>query len=148
MSVTLTLQNISKTKSIPSKKLFKTWVAKALAPSKKKYEFVIRIVGVKEITKLNKEYRKKNQPTNILSFNFSPPTNIKTNLLGDLVICAPMVKLEAKLQHKTIKAHFAHLTIHGILHLLGYDHYTPKDAEKMEKLEIKILKQLGFANPF
>jgi len=148
MSVVLTLQNTSKTKSIPSKKQFKTWMEKALVPCKKDYEITIRIVGVKEITKLNKQYRKKNKPTNIISFNFYPPANIKTNLLGDLVICAPVVKLEAKLQHKAVLSHWAHLTIHGVLHLLGYDHQNDEAAQKMERLEIKILKNLGIVNPY
>lgn len=148
MNISLNLQNISKIKSIPSKKLFKTWIESVIAPKKKDYEITIRIVGVREITKLNKQYRKKNKPTNILSFNFYSPLNIKTNLLGDLVICAPIVKLEAKAQHKTIVSHFAHLTVHGVLHLLGYDHETLQEANKMEKLEIKILKKLKIENPY
>ncbi|EKE00656.1 MAG: hypothetical protein ACD_21C00296G0003 [uncultured bacterium] len=145
---TLALQNASKAKSIPSKKLFKTWANTAVGTHKKKYEIVIRIVDTKEITQLNKRYRKKNQPTNIISFKFYPPANIQSNLLGDLIICAPIVKLEAKLQHKTTISHWAHMTIHGVLHLLGYDHQNKKEAQKMEKLEIKILKELGFEDPY
>jgi probable rRNA maturation factor len=148
MSLILTLQNTSKTKSIPTKRQFKTWIERVVARRKKKYEINIRIVGVKEITKLNQRYRKKNKPTNIISFNFCPPANIKTNLLGDLVICAPIVKLESKLQHKPIMAHWAHLTVHGVLHLLGYDHKNAKEAQKMEGMEIKILKRLGIADPY
>lgn len=150
MSITLTLQNISKTKSIPSKKLFETWATKAITTHKKKYEHevVIRIVDSAEITKLNQQYRKQNKPTNIIAFKFYPPPNIKTNLLGDLVICAARVKLEAKSQHKTIISHWAHLTVHGTLHLLNYDHKQKNTAKEMEKLEIKILKALGFANPY
>ncbi|CAL7962611.1 endoribonuclease YbeY [Gammaproteobacteria bacterium] len=148
MSINLVVQNIGKSKSVPSKKQFKTWVEKVLAPRKKNHELTIRIVGIKEITKLNKQYRKKNKPTNIISFNFYPPANIKTNLLGDLVICAPIVKLEAKLQHKTVLSHWAHLTVHGVLHLLGYDHQNDDAAQKMERLEIKILKKIGIANPY
>ena len=144
----LTLQIISKAKSIPSKKLFKTWIEAAIAPRKKEYEITVRIVGIKEITKLNKQYRKKNKPTNIISFNFYPPKNIKTNLLGDLVICAPVVNLEAKLPYKTITSHWAHLTVHGVLHLLGYDHKSLGEAQKMERLEIKILKKLRITNPY
>ena len=148
MGMRLIIQNVSKTKAIPSKQQFRAWVAMALAPRRKNQEIIIRIVGVKEITKLNQHYRKKNKPTNIISFNFCPPANIKTNLLGDLVICAPIVKLEAKLQHKTILSHWAHLTVHGVLHLLGYDHKNAKEAQKMEGLEIKILKRLGVADPY
>lgn len=149
MNVTLVLQNVSGIKNIPGRKLFKTWVTKALDVKKqKKNEIVIRIVGIKEIIKLNKQYRKKNKPTNIISFPFSPPPNLKTNFLGDIVICAPIVRLEAKLQHKSVLSRWAHLTVHGVLHLLGYDHHQAKAAQKMEKLEIKILKQLDFANPY
>ncbi|MDR1057075.1 MAG: rRNA maturation RNase YbeY [Coxiellaceae bacterium] len=142
------LQKISKSKKLPSKKLFKKWVDKALSNHKKNYEVVIRIVGIIEITSLNKKYRKKNRPTNIISFQFEPPKEIKTNLLGDLVICAPIVSKEAKLQHKTLQAYLAHLTIHGVLHLLGYTHEKTQPAKKMEAMEIKYLKQLGIANPY
>lgn len=148
MSITIFIQNTSKTRSIPSKQQFKTWIEKAMAPCKKTREIVIRIVGVKEITKINNFYRKKNKPTNIISFNFYTLPSIKTNFLGDLVICASIVKLEAKLQHKSIISHWAHLTIHGILHLLDHDHKNKNEAQKMEKLEIKILKNLGFPNPY
>ena len=148
MSLKLTIQNSSNVKTIPTKKKFETWVTKALAGHKKNCEITIRIVDVKEITQLNKQYRKKNKPTNIIAFNFYPPPKVKTNLLGDLVICAPVVKLEAKSQHKTIVSHWAHLTIHGVLHLLGHDHENATDAKKMEKLEIKFLKELGFKNPY
>lgn len=148
MSVLLTIQNISKIKSIPSKHQFKTWVELALAPRRKKYAITIRIVGIKEITRLNKQYRKKNRPTNIISFNFYAPLPIKTNILGDLVICAPIVKLEAKSQHKKPVSHWAHLTVHGVLHLLGYDHQHDSEGQKMEKLETKILKKLKIVNPY
>ena len=145
---TITLQKISKIKSLPNKRQFVAWVKQALPPNKKNHELVIRIVDTKEITKLNKKYRKKNKPTNIISFPFDPPPRMKTNFLGDLVICAPIVKQEAKLQHKTIAACFAHLVTHGVLHLLGYDHKKNQDAKKMEALEIKHLKKLGFEDPY
>lgn len=147
MSATVTLQNNSTTKNIPAKKLFTNWVTTAIA-NNKNYEIVIRIVDKQEITNLNKKYRKKNQPTNIIVFKFSPPPTITTNLLGDIVICASTVKLEAKAQHKTIISHWAHLTIHGTLHLLNYNHKNKKTAQKMETLEIKTLQALGFANPY
>ena len=145
---TIILQKISKIKSLPNKRQFSVWAKQALPFNKKNHELVIRIVDTKEITGLNKKYRKKNKPTNIISFPFDPPPGIKNNFLGDLVICAPLVKQEAKLQHKTIAAHFAHLFIHGVLHLLGYDHKKNYDAKKMEALEIKHLKKLGFENPY
>ncbi|MBU0744106.1 MAG: rRNA maturation RNase YbeY [Gammaproteobacteria bacterium] len=142
------LQKISKAKTLPSKQQFTKWVNQALSNSKKNHEVVIRLVSTKEITDLNKKYRKKNKPTNIISFPFETPFGIKTNMLGDLAICVQLVKQEAKLQDKTATAHFAHLTIHGVLHLLGYTHEKDKDAEKMEKLEIKHLKKLGFTDPY
>ena len=148
MSVTVTLQNNSTTKNIPTKKLFTSWVTTAIANNKKTLEVGIRIVDAKEIIDLSKKYRKKTKLTNIIVFKFSPPPTIPTNLLGDLVICAPIVKLEAKAQQKTIISHWAHLTIHGTLHLLNHNHKTKKAAQKMEKLEIKTLETLGFANPY
>ena len=148
MSITITIQKAIKIKNIPPKKLFETWANEARSPSKKKLEIVIRIVDTKEITDLNKQYRKKNKPTNIIAFKFYPPANIKSNLLGDLVICAPVVKNEAKLQHKTQLSHWAHMTVHGVLHLLGHDHKNKEDAENMEKREVKILQKLGFKNPY
>ena len=145
---TIILQKISKIKSLPNKRQFSVWAKQALPSNKKNHELVIRIVDTKEITELNKKYRKKNRPTNIISFPFDLPLGVKNNFLGDLVICAPLVKQEAKLQHKTISAHFAHLVIHGVLHLLGYDHKKNNDSKKMEALEIKHLKKLGFENPY
>lgn len=144
MTLAITIQNTSKIRSIPSKKQFLTWIKSTIPVSKQNCEIVIRIVGTKEIAKLNYLYRKKNQPTNILSFNFSAPPNTQTNFLGDLIICAAIVNQEAELQHKTILAHWAHMTIHGTLHLLGHDHKNKNTAQKMEKLEIKILKKCGF----
>lgn len=142
------IQNISKTKSLPSKTRFKAWVDQALSGHGKNHEILIRFVGNKEITELNRKYRKKNKPTNIISFQFETPPGVKTNHLGDLVICTPLVKQEAKTQHKTITAHLAHLIVHGVLHLLGYDHKTEKETIAMEALEIKHLKKLGLNNPY
>lgn len=148
MSISLTVQNPSKVKSFPTRKQFTTWAEAALGSRRKNYELLIRIVDEKEITKINKTYRNKNKSTNIISFEFDPPPGVKTDFLGDLIICATVVRAEAKLQHKTMVSHWAHLTIHGVLHLLGYDHINDADAEKMEKLEIKILKKLNFSNPY
>jgi probable rRNA maturation factor len=142
------IQNVSKTVSLPKKKELQKWVDQALSGYKKNHEIVIRFVDIKEITQLNRKYRKKNKPTNIISFQFESPPGIKTKLLGDLVICTPLAKKEAKIQHKTITAHLAHLVTHGVLHLLDYDHETKKEAEEMENLEIKYLKKLGFTNPY
>lgn len=144
----ITLQQVSKTKPIPSKNQFTSWVEQVLPMSKKNHEVVIRIVDLQEITELNNKYRKKNKPTNIISFQADLPPGITVNLLGDLVICAPLVIQEAKLQRQPLIAHWAHLTIHGILHLLGHNHQKEKAAKKMESLEVKHLRKLGFANPY
>jgi probable rRNA maturation factor len=147
-SIKLDLQIHSKLKSIPAKREFKRWLAAALSGAKANYELTIRVVSFKEITNLNQRYRGKSGPTNILSFPFTAPPGIKSNLLGDIVISAPIVHREAKQQSKPEKNHWAHLTVHGVLHLLGYDHIKAKDAQTMEKLEIKILRRLGIANPY
>jgi probable rRNA maturation factor len=148
MSIEINLQIISNEKNIPTKTEFKRWIKAALPKNKTPIEITLRIVDAEEMQALNNYYRGKNKPTNILSFPFVVPAGIETPLLGDLVICAPLVKQEAQKQQKTIAAHWAHLTIHGILHLLGYDHESAKNAKIMEDLEIKYLQNLGFKNPY
>lgn len=111
-------------------------------------ELTIRIVDETESGALNEQYRKKKGPTNVLSFPFEMPEGIELSLLGDLVICAPVVKQEAEEQNKNEKAHWAHMVVHGILHLLGYDHINTADAEIMETKETGILKGLGYADPY
>ncbi len=144
----LALQKISKNPTIPSRYYLQRWVVAALAGEKNTAEIVIRIVDNPESSKLNSTYRHKKGPTNVLSFPFEPPAGIKLPLLGDLIICAPVVAKEAKEQKKSNLAHWAHMIIHGTLHLLGYDHIRKKDALIMEKLEIAILAKLGFPNPY
>lgn len=148
MKIKITLQNVSQEKQIPTKADFKRWISKVLAKIIQPTEITIRIVDAEESQSLNNYYRGKNQPTNILSFPFAVPPGVDTNLLGDLVICAPIVKQEAKEQNITLKAHYAHLTIHGVLHLLGFDHETAKSAKEMETLEIRYMEELGFTNPY
>ncbi len=111
-------------------------------------ELTIRLVDEDEIQQLNKIYRHINKSTNILSFPFEAPDYIPLNLLGDLVICHPIIEKEARLQNKNITAHWAHIIIHGMLHLLGYDHIKDHEAEVMETIEIEILFKLGFDNPY
>lgn len=111
-------------------------------------EVTIRIVGVEESQALNHQYRGKDKPTNVLSFPFEAPPGITMPLAGDLVICAPVVENEAREQHKAPVAHWAHMVVHGMLHLQGYDHIEDDDAEVMEALEIRLLAQLGFINPY
>ncbi|MEC7815659.1 MAG: rRNA maturation RNase YbeY [Pseudomonadota bacterium] len=111
-------------------------------------EVTIRIVDEYESQALNHQYRGKDKPTNVLSFPFEAPPGITVPLAGDLVICAPVVEREAREQHKAPEAHWAHMVVHGMLHLQGYDHIDDEDAEVMESLEIRLLSQLGFANPY
>jgi len=148
MNLTIHLQNASNEKHIPKKTDFKFWLKNLFLNCKEPAAISIRIVDSEEIQALNHYYRGKNKPTNILSFPFVTPKGVTSDLLGDLVICASIVNQEAKAEHKTFAEHWAHLTIHGALHLLGFTHEANKDAKIMEALEIKYLEQLGFKNPY
>lgn len=111
-------------------------------------EVTLRIVDEDESAELNGQYRQKDYPTNVLSFPFEQPEGIEVPLAGDLVICAGVVAREAQEQHKTLDAHWAHMVIHGMLHLQGYDHIDDREAEEMEALEVRLLAELGFSNPY
>ena len=111
-------------------------------------EFTARFVGDDESRNLNHQYRGKDKPTNVLSFPFESPPGIEMPLLGDLVICAPVISREATEQGKTVENHYAHMIVHGILHLLGYDHIDDAEAQEMEALEIRILAELGIDDPY
>ncbi|HET6566237.1 MAG TPA: rRNA maturation RNase YbeY [Xanthomonadales bacterium] len=108
----------------------------------------IRIVDEAESAELNRQYRQKTGATNVLSFPADLPDEVDLPLLGDLVICAPLVESEAGAQGKAVTAHWAHLVVHGTLHLLGYDHIEAAEAEEMESLEARLLQQLGFPDPY
>lgn len=136
------IQRIERHQPSPPVKLLRAWV-KCVLPKVTAAELTIRIVGKTEMMKLNATYRHKPKPTNVLAF---PYTDMP--LLGDIVICAEVVNQEAIDQGKSNEAHWAHIVIHGTLHLLGYDHEQASAAEVMEKQEIDILKALGFANPY
>ena len=112
------------------------------------FDMTLRIVNETEGKELNQTYRNKSNATNVLSFPFEVPENIPLNLLGDIVICAPIVTKEAEIQHKTTQSHWAHLTIHGTLHLLGFDHVDDNEAKIMENLEITAMVSLGFTDPY
>ena len=147
MSVTVDVQRIMS--GGPSDELIQQWVEQVLAvENKDDAELTVRIVDESESAALNEEYRHKSNSTNVLSFPFECPDEVELNLLGDLVICAPVVEREAKEQHKSSQAHWAHMLVHGVLHLLGYDHIEESDAQNMETREIKILEDLGFPNPY
>jgi probable rRNA maturation factor len=132
----------------PSEQQFQLWVDTVLQEDDQDSEIVIRLVDDQESAELNQQYRHKQGPTNILSFPFEAPDGLDTDLLGDLVICAPLIALEALQQNKQLFDHWAHITIHGVLHLLGYDHIDDAEAEEMEALEIKILSRLNINNPY
>ncbi len=111
-------------------------------------EFTARFVGIEESQALNLQFRGKDKPTNVLSFPFESPPGIEMPLLGDLVICAPVISQEAAEQNKPVAFHYAHMLVHGILHLLGYDHIEDTQADEMEALEIRILAELGIDDPY
>jgi probable rRNA maturation factor len=145
----LDLQSASTSDRIPGKRAFATWAARALAGRRDGVELTIRVVDEAESTELNRRFRGKDAPTNVLSFPFEPPPGVpETGLLGDLVICAPVVEREAREQGKGTEAHWAHMVVHGILHLLGYDHQADAQAAEMEDLETRILAELGFPPPY
>ncbi|PSV46925.1 rRNA maturation RNase YbeY [Photobacterium indicum] len=133
---------------LPSEDKFQQWFEAAVTLFQSNAEITIRIVDVKESQTLNLEYRGKDKPTNVLSFPFEAPPGIELDLLGDLIICRQVVEIEAKEQDKPLNAHWAHMVVHGTLHLLGYDHIEDEEAEEMESLETEIIEKMGFADPF
>jgi len=108
----------------------------------------VQVVGSEEMRELNHTWRGKDRPTNVLSFPMQIPAEVDLNVIGDLALCAAVIKSEARQQHKPLQAHWAHMVVHGMLHLQGYDHTDEQQAEEMEALEISILDQLGFDNPY
>ncbi len=144
------VQRVVQAKSLPTTAKLKRWATTALKNKLPAAELTIRIVDKNEITELNSTYRHKNKPTNVLSFPFDMPEelNEETPILGDIIICAEVIAEEAIAQEKTAEAHWAHMVVHGILHLLGFDHEKDQDALIMEAEEIKILQILGFSNPY
>ena len=135
---------------IPSSVSFKRWAAAAAAGRIRRADLAIRIVDNKEGRSLNRHYRGKDYATNVLSFPAELPEGVSLNIpiLGDLVICAPVVAREAKEQGKVLAAHYAHLTVHGVLHLLGMNHEDSREAKAMEMIERDILAGLGFPDPY
>ncbi|WP_374473900.1 rRNA maturation RNase YbeY [Arenimonas sp.] len=135
-------------KGLPSAASFRKWAAAAAQGRIRRADLAIRLVDAKEGRALNRHYRGKDYATNVLSFPADLPEGVDLPLLGDLVICAPVVAKEAQDQGKSLAAHYAHLTVHGVLHLLGMDHEDEREAEAMERLEREILAGLGLPDPY
>lgn len=150
MSIAVQVQYAVPRRGIPFERDFQHWVEAVLVSQSKGGEVTIRVAGENEVAELNKRYRGKEGATNILSFSFEMPAPLplKIPFLGDLVICAPIVVREAQEQAKDEQAHWAHLVVHGVLHLLGFDHQQEAAAQQMEALEIIILESLGYPDPY
>jgi probable rRNA maturation factor len=140
-SLNLAVQYASTLAGLPSRTQFRQWAKAAIRVDT---EATIRIVDEVEGRELNRAYRSKDYATNVLTF----PLTEEPHLMGDIIICAPVVATEALAQNKSLVAHYAHLTVHGILHLHGYDHEIEAQAELMESLETAIITKLGYANPY
>lgn len=134
--------------AVPGRGDFQAWVAAALAGRCEQAELAIRLVDEAEQQGLNRDYRGRDHATNVLSFPADLPAGVELPMLGDLVICAPVVAREAAAQGKAERAHWAHLTVHGVLHLLGFDHQTSVEAMAMEAVEREVLAGLGFPDPY
>ncbi|MFT6917700.1 MAG: putative rRNA maturation factor [Cognaticolwellia sp.] len=147
-NIIVDLQLACADKAVPELSDFQCWTEAVLAPYKKSFELTIRLVNSDESRQLNHQYRGKDKATNVLSFPFEVPDGIELDLLGDLIICVDVVEQEAAEQHKSINAHWAHMVVHGCLHLLGFDHIDDDEAEEMEALETKIITGLGIAAPY
>ena len=138
--------------SLPELAQLETWVSAAIIAAsdeaREEAELTVRIVDVAESQELNSQYRGKDKPTNVLSFPFQNPPGITLPLLGDLIICKSVVEKEAIEQNKQLISHWAHMLIHGTLHLLGYDHIDEEEAETMERIETNLMIELGYNDPY
>ena len=146
--VSVDLEDASGAEAVPSPEQFLRWAEAAFAGRREAAELSIRVVGEAESAELNGRYRGKHYATNVLSFPAELPSGVPLPVLGDLVICAPVVFREAAAQGKPVEAHWAHLTVHGCLHLIGYDHEDDSQAAEMEPLETAILAKLGIPDPY
>ncbi|MDT8452547.1 MAG: rRNA maturation RNase YbeY [Gammaproteobacteria bacterium] len=133
--------------ALPSEADFQQW-AQPCYPGEDEAVVSLQIVSSEEMQELNKTYRAKDKPTNVLSFPMELPEEVGINILGDLALCAAVIEAEAKQQGKEPAAHWAHMVVHGMLHLQGYDHIEDDEAEDMEAREVEIMKTLGFENPY
>ena len=146
--IDLDLQIATEAPELPAEADILRWVTAAVGDAMAEAQLTVRITDEAEIRELNATYRGKDKPTNVLSFPFEAPPGVDIPLLGDIIVCAAVVAREAQEQGKPLEAHWAHMVIHGTLHLLGYDHIEETEAEEMEGLEIRLLRDLGYANPY
>ena len=147
MAIEIDVQYATDADGLPAPADFQCWAAAALG-DREDAELAVRVVDREESRRLNAMYRGKDAPTNVLSFPADLPPGVELPLLGDIVICAPLVEEEARGQNTTLMDHWAHLTVHGVLHLRGYDHLTDDEAAVMEALETRILTGLGCVDPW
>ncbi|MEN4788015.1 rRNA maturation RNase YbeY [Pantoea agglomerans] len=136
------------TADLPDESQFHRWLSAAVTPFQPESEVTVRLVDEAESHELNLTYRGKDKPTNVLSFPFEAPPGIELPLLGDLIICRQVVEQEAAEQGKSVEAHWAHMVVHGTLHLLGYDHIEDDEADEMEGLETEIMLALEYPDPY
>lgn len=148
MSIELELQLATSAQTIPHPSQFREWIASTLSEHIEDAELTIRIVDEDEMTELNERFRNKKGPTNVLSFPYDVDEQFEYPLLGDIIICAPVVQREAQDGDIELLAHWAHMVVHGALHLLGYDHMQEDEAEIMENIETKILTDMGYPAPY
>jgi len=148
INLDLDLQIAGEFDNLPTAEQFQLWAEKALVNYCETAEMTIRIATSEESQQLNHEYRGKDKPTNVLSFPFEAPPEIELPLLGDLIICPDVVLKESIEQEKTFHDHFAHMVVHGCLHLLGFDHINDQDALEMEAIEKEVLADLGISDPY
>jgi probable rRNA maturation factor len=148
MTLIVDIQMASASEEAPDPQSIERWVSAAIGNQRESTELSIRIVDVDEGQILNEQFRGSTGATNVLSFPFENESPEPLPLIGDIVICAPVVLKEASEQNKTLNAHWAHMIIHGVLHLLGYDHQNENDANLMESLETEIMQGLGFPPPY
>ena len=146
--VQLSLSYAARAPWVPTRRQFLRWIDAAWAGRPEAALVSIRVVGLAASRSLNRRYRHKDRATNVLSFLGPGRLPDRRWLLGELVVCAPVVSSEARRQRKRVDAHWAHMTVHGVLHLLGFDHEVPAEAAKMESMEVQILDRLGFSDPY
>lgn len=149
MAYQIDIESNSQSEQLPTAAEFERWISAALRSQElEEAEVSLYIVDEGESQELNSQYRGKDYPTNVLSFPADIPEEVGVPLLGDLVVCAPVVAREAQEQGKTLAAHWAHMVVHGSLHLLGFDHIDDAEADEMEALETKIITGLGYPAPY